>query len=736
MADKKEDELDKGFEEVPLHLDEGFEDTSDANKAMADAGINPSAPDAAAQLASRSPSNAPASAGPDQREALLRGLGKGVTFGQQAPLAGLGAAATQAVTGNQGPVPGRNLPALLAAYQEMKNQQIQKNAAAQQAFPKTFGVGQAAGALPTAMATGGMNPSVATMAGQGAIAGAGNYTGSVPDPTPLGAAKAAGIGGAIGAAIPTAISGASKVLPSALNKMRGVMSQTLDTAGDIAPEAMQSFGPGQMDNQQSASGLKGLLPKNMQEQMKAGQEGINTSSPEANQKVLPEEANKSSDYLTKKIMNTQQELIDDTSTSLQNATKGGMSIDHSSLPEESMKPAPEETQNLDDYEDPNKDDNDASQVDQQPESKPPFAQAFDDLDDLIQTHSSYNDPNTDDGKFAKKLFQKITKIKEARAGEEPSALVDQYGNPLIETSDDPGSDYRTQLTPLETHKLMNDVYSYSAVLYKNDQKELGKIAYNFYKGLRDRLRIEVPEYADAADRLNQFQQYIPETLMAEGNTAADAGVRLSNSNSKYTDIKNPTQDLISNLAKDGTSTYKAKQTYNQLEQSLETLGTLERARQAAAQVEGKPFETTFEKMGMNEEQILKFLRDKSVRARAYDQMKTGSIPLNPTSIQKMTGFMKEHSDVLANKVGNLMSNAPQDVLYAASEKLAKNPATAALGAGLKSAIASGDVIKQNAAIFAILQNPTAKTIIDPDIKSNEKQSSTQVPKRSPYNTEF
>lgn len=744
MAAKKEEKLDKGFEEVPLNLDEGFEDTADSDKAMADRGINPDSPDAEAQLANMSPSKGPVDTG--QRDALARGLGKGVTFGAQAPLAGAGAAAMQAITGNQGPKQGRDLPALMAAYKEMRDQQIDKNAQAQQAFPKTFGAGQLAGSLPTAIATGGAAPSMETMGLQGAGAGLGNYLGSNKDPNAVDAMGATGRGGLIGMAIPAAVGAVSDAAPgianagrNALNKFRGVMNQNVDPAAEMsAPEGMQSFGPDQMDNQQPSPGLlskaKSMLPQNTQEQMNAGAEGIDTNSPEAAQKTLPEEANKSSDYLTKKLLNTQQELINDTTQSLKNATKGGMTIDHASMPAQDLAEDEATTRQLDDYEDPNSDDDSGSDAQKQTEL-PVFAKAFDDLQGLVDSESSYADAGTEDGKMAQKLFAKITKFKESEEGEQPSSLVDQHGNPLIETGDVPDSDYRTQLNPSETKNLMDDVYKYSKVLSKNDQPELSKIAYNFYKGLRDRLRVEVPEYADAADRLNQFQQYIPETLMADGNTATDAGVRLSESNSKYMDIKDPTQALISNLSKDGTGSYTAKQTYNKLEQALETLEPLEKARQAAAQAEGKPFESVFEKIGMNAEQLLKFLRDKSVRAKAYDQMKTGSIPLNPTSVQKVTGFLREHSDVLANKVGNLMSNAPLDVLYAASEKLAKNPATASLGAGLKTALAGNDLIKRNAAIFAILQNPTAKAIIDPDIKSDDKQQAN-VPKRSPYNTEF
>src|SRR5271166_4023642 len=487
MAARKEEKLDKGFEEVPLHLDEGFEESGDANKEMADMGINPSAPDAQAQLANRSSAKGPIDTG--QQDALVRGLGKGVTFGQQAPLAGLGAAATQAVTGNQGPVEGRNLPALMAAYQQMKNEQMAKNASAQKAFPKTFGAGQLIGGAPTAIATGGAAPSLGRMAAQGAMAGAGNYTGSNPNPTVAGTAVNAGIGGVLGAAIPTGIG----AVPGALNKLRGAMATdpvALAASGmgaegaASAPEGMQSFGPQDMSGQVPT---KGPLPSNMREQLQAGKEGINTSSPEAQQKVLPEEANKSSDYLTKKILNAHQELIGDTTQALQAATKGGLSIDHSSLPSTNLAKDVEGLGDLDQYEGLGDDEEQSSSLtnDNQETQKPPFAQAFDDLEGLVNQESSYNDPSTQDGQFASKLFKKITKFKEAEAGEHPSSLVDQHGQPLQETSEADGDgDYRTQLSPIETKNLMDDVYKYSKVLNKNDQPELAKIAYNFYKGLR------------------------------------------------------------------------------------------------------------------------------------------------------------------------------------------------------------------------------------------------------------
>src|ERR1700679_529925 len=100
MAKKEEDP--KWDDTEPTWDDTEPASVSQGEQAMADMGINPSAADAKQQLANRSATKGPIDTG--QQDALVRGLGKGVTLGQQAPLAGLGAAAMQGITGNQSPV--------------------------------------------------------------------------------------------------------------------------------------------------------------------------------------------------------------------------------------------------------------------------------------------------------------------------------------------------------------------------------------------------------------------------------------------------------------------------------------------------------------------------------------------------------------------------------------------------------------------------------------------------------
>lgn len=682
MAAKKEDKLDKGFDEVPVNLDEGFEEAPQ------------SAPASAA-----SPAPAP---GPTQGEALARGLGKGVTFGAQPVLAGAGAAATQALTGNQGPVQGRNLPALLAAYKQMQAEQVAKNAAAQQAFPKTFGAAQFAGSIPTAVATGGANPGLGTMAAQGAGAGLGTYLGDTTKPNIKDATISTGAGLMGGAVMHQAAPG---IMGAAADAMSGI---------------------------KSAAGK--LVPQSMKEGYAAGQEGINLLSNEAKQKVLPEESSKAADNITNRILNTNAELRKDIDSILQQSTKGGMIINH-----ETPMAVPEDTEGMQHF---STEDGTIGPQEDQPQAPTTFQRAFDNLDGLVSSDASYGDASTDSGKMAQKLFNKITQYKAAEEGETPSGLVDKFGKPLSSTAEEgPDAEFRMHLTPLETRNLANDIGEYAKVLASNKEGKLAKIAYDFSKGMKERLRAEVPEYGDAADRLTQFQQYVPETLMSQGERAADTNVRLSDSASQYQDIKDPAQQLISKLSKTGTGTDIAKQTYNRLDESLDQLATLERARQSEAEVSGKPFSSIFEKLGMNKDQIMDYLKSKSQRAAAYDMMKTGSIPIHTpktftqavADVAGKTGVATGNMLGRASNVGGIIYNAPKDVLYAAAAKLEKNPAVAHLAAGLKSAISSGDITKQNAALFAIMQNPTAKAIIDPNINSEQ---GTVPAKKQPYDSGF
>src|SRR5271165_1049579 len=602
---------------------------------------------------------------PTGLQSAARGAGQGITFGTQPILAGAGAAGMQAITGNQGPKPGRNLEALMAAYKEMRNQEMAKNAAAQQANPKTFGAGEIAGGLPTAIATGGTSPGMGVAAAQGAAAGLGNYLGTQQNPTPGGAAVSTGVGAAGGAAM-------QKVLPVAGNAVADLASGVGNTIGKV-------------------------IPQGVKEGFNAGLEGINVLSKKARQMILPEEAPKAADDLTKRMLKANDGLRTDIDGILTDATKGGQTINR----EEALQNAQEQ------------------------------------LKSIVDDNSSYADPTTDSGKSANKLFGIIQQYKNPPVEAPPeSTLVDQFGRSPISDVEEPeveGPSLRMDLTPIEMRDLASEVGEYAGVLSANGESKLARIAYNFSSNIKNQLRQSVPDYADAADRLTQFQKYFPETIMSKGNSAEDSGVRLSNSASQYLDIKDPTQAMIQNLAKDGPGSDVAKRTFNKLDDSLNALNKSEAIRAQEAKDSGQPFVSVWDTMGLNKDEIMRHLESKAQRVAAYDSVKTGTLPVHtPTSIGQTLTNMANKTGVVIGNIGGLAYNAPKDVLYAAAQKLSSNPAVAHLGVGLKAAVASGDLTKQNAAIFAIMQNPAAKSIIDPNFK--EESNDQRTPKKQPYGT--
>lgn len=610
---------------------------------------------------------------PTKLDSLARGAGQGVTFGTQPILAGAGAAAMQGVTGNQGPKQGRNLEALMAAYKEMRNQEMAKNQAASQANPKSYMAGQFAGAIPTTVATAGSaNPSMATMTKQGAAAGLGSYLGSTQDPNAKGAAISTGVG----AALPTAI-GASGI-----------------------PEVAQMVGSGLKAGAEGVgSAISGIAskvaPQAMKEGFYAGTEGTNLMSNKAKQEVLPEEAPKAADNLTQRMLKVNTGLRTDIDKVLTDATQGGQSIN----------------------------------------MEQPFQSSVNQLDHLVSSDSSYGDPDTESGKFASKLFRIIKQYKAPGEEETDADLVDQFGRPLRDPDqlEAEGHELKMDLTPIEMRNLANEVGEYASILSANKESKLAKIAYNFSNGIKQQLRQAVPDYADAADRLSQFQTYMPETIMSRGEDPHLSDVKLSNSASQYQDIKDSTQDMIQNLAKNGSGSDQARQTFNRLDESLNTLNTLENARAAEAKIKGEPFVSVWDQMGLNKDDTMQYLQSKAQRVAAYDSMKTGTLPVTtPKSVAQTLGSLATKTGVAIGNVGGLAYNAPKDVYYAAAQKLSSNPAVAHLGVALKAAVASGDVTKQNAAIFAIMQNPTAKSVIDPNFK--EEANDQRTPKKQPYGT--
>lgn len=341
------------------------------------------------------------------------------------------------------------------------------------------------------------------------------------------------------------------------------------------------------------------------------------------------------------------------------------------------------------------------------DAEPAFQKLDKDFAELLAKDSSYADEASESGKLSTKLLSRMK----------------QYEN--IDS-----------LNPIEANNLRDEIYQASRNV-KSKDPYLAKLGFEFADNISVMLKSQIPAYEEAAARYDQFSKLLPETILSKGEEAKLTNIKLKSLENPYLELKDATSDMLSGYARPGTSFDTSKRTLNRLEQSLSDLADYEKQRQSAAEIEGKDFQSVFDKMGMNRDEILDFIKKKSQRVAAYD-LARGSSTTIPLKVSRSLGGaatdLARGGGVYVGNVGGLIYNAPNEVLQAVSEKLSLRPEVKHLGEALSNAIKSNDLVKKNAAIFAIMQNPKAKFLIDPNLKEEEKQSEPGENKPSKANT--
>lgn len=713
----KEHKLDKGFEEVPL--DEGFEE----QPAGLDEGFH--------EVQAQSPDVS-------KTESALRGAGKGVTFGTQPILAGAGAAATQAITGNQGPKEGRNLEALYAAYKEMKEEQANKNAAAQKAHPVVFGAGEIAGAIPTSIAAGAAGKAVGmsaleNTAAQGGAASLGTYLGDTQNPTLPEAALHTAVGTTGGAllhqAAPYAVKG--------VKALASVPGKALGLAGKAVPEGVkQGF--------------------------EAGAEGINMLGKEAQQKIIPSEASRTADSLSGRLVKARESLGQEIGDTVATASKSGKTVNLNEELQGAMKQIDEHLQSGNITED------EANRL-KKSIGFQLFEEAPKEAEQLGSIQQTQRFSPNKAGEMQPYDMKKTVKLKgvspeEMNSAEDVESLVpgdSAEGEQVGQLSDIIGKEGKIQtrsttdsskiMSPAtegvtrgevpvdQAYQAMKRFEKLASTLHNTEgaSQDAKQMASSIQKTIKSKLSEAMPEFAQKNQTFDLYNQYLPETLMAKGENPKLAGVRYGSTTNPELKLKQATESLITNLNKPGLASKDAKQTFDKLTDSLETLQTLDNSMKAEAQVKGVPYKSVFEKLGLNKDEILSYIDKKSKRANAYDTFMGGNtVSLQvPKTMTGMAAEMAGKAGVATGNIGGQIYNASKEVLSGVASKLKGSNEVKHLGQALEDSLNSSDVVKRNAAIFAIMQNPKAKNIIDPNLKQDydEEKSPNLEQKKNKYN---
>lgn len=284
------------------------------------------------------------------------------------------------------------------------------------------------------------------------------------------------------------------------------------------------------------------------------------------------------------------------------------------------------------------------------------------------------------------------------------------------------------LNPAELQQFRNQLADYGRKIYSKDQVAASKV-FDTTKELTNMLRQNVPEYSTAANRLNEFRQLLPETILSKDNPIDVTNLRVSGTRNVDTKLLNNVKSMIRGMY--NPSNAKAQGSYTNLLQGLQKLEQNEQLRKAEAEAAGKPFKTVFDTLGMQPQDIEAFFKEAGGKSKLI-QNYTGLSDVDLSSLAKPFKTIGKAADFVANKVGvvygktgsaaqNPVLNvgkklyaASDDSLRELSKKLDGLPGQKNVGLALNKALDKKDTIAKNAVLFSIMQNPNLRSVVESD----------------------
>lgn len=293
------------------------------------------------------------------------------------------------------------------------------------------------------------------------------------------------------------------------------------------------------------------------------------------------------------------------------------------------------------------------------------------------------------------------------------------------------------LNPNELQEFRNDLADYGRKIYMSDPVGSSKV-FDTTKELTQMLRQNVPGYSDAATRLNEFRRSLPETILSKDNPIDVTNLRVSGTRNVDTKLLNNIKSMIRGMYNPNNA--KAQGSYTNLLQGIQKLSDSEQARKIAAQAAGKPFETVFDKLGMQPQDIESFFKDAAAKSKII-QNYTGLPDIDLThpikTVQNGADWLANKAGVAKNwltsggtgsaaqnpvlNVGKKLYSASDDSLRGLSQKLNDIPGQKPMSTALNNALDSKDSVAKNAVLFSIMQNPSLRNLVGSDNLTTEPQ---------------
>lgn len=253
------------------------------------------------------------------------------------------------------------------------------------------------------------------------------------------------------------------------------------------------------------------------------------------------------------------------------------------------------------------------------------------------------------------------------------------------------------LTPTEAADLNTQLNQLTPKLY-------GTSIYSVVKELQNNLKDEfkkIPGLATSNKLYSEFLEAGPESLLSKGLGDVDK--------TSYNSLSRPELSLFKRLKGTveglGKNDLEAVQTKQDLSSRLKAFGD-ENPEILAKSNFGTPedYIAHLEQAGKESSLYNKGLKPNQLEVNLTKPIESLKTLINPTKIASQAG---KGAKILADGAKSLYDATPE-ILKDYSNQLLNNPSTKFIGQGISDAIESGDQFKKNAAVFALLQNPTAR----------------------------
>jgi len=293
------------------------------------------------------------------------------------------------------------------------------------------------------------------------------------------------------------------------------------------------------------------------------------------------------------------------------------------------------------------------------------------------------------------------------------------------------------ITPSEANELIKYVDSYAAK-FNNPADYLQKdVRANLLKTRKDfsaALKTAVPEYAQAAERMQSFRTLVPETILARNKPVEVVDDFYGNLRDKDEKMFDALKAVLQGTTKSGAGAAEARTSFVNMAKGLKQFEQDEISRVANKTIEKSALERPVSAI---EEQIKKY-SDDAVARGAMDAItpqtgvggfgrealfgagaETGrSVAL---SASNRAGLINRKLSTMSNpvaKLGRGIYNAPDETVIALGNRLQEVPGLERYGKQLTEAVANRNNNRKNQALFTIMQNPSARAIVGTDDEEN------------------